>query len=92
MKFDSNRNCEEVGVIPFVDKLHLIMAGKGSEGGGVDAGKYKIHEACLESSMIFLANSLKPVLAQGKLRSICATTLAEYQRYTGQNNAFRART
>jgi ATP-dependent Clp protease ATP-binding subunit ClpB len=26
-----------VGVILFIDELHLIMAGKGSEGGGMDA-------------------------------------------------------
>ena len=26
------------GVILFIDELHLIMAGSGSEGGGMDAG------------------------------------------------------
>lgn len=28
---------EGVGVILFIDELHLIMAGRGSEGGGMDA-------------------------------------------------------
>lgn len=33
------KNADEgVGVILFVDELHLIMAGKGGEGGGMDAG------------------------------------------------------
>lgn len=31
---------EGTGVILFIDELHLIMAGSGSEGGGMDAGKY----------------------------------------------------
>lgn len=30
---------EGPGVILFIDELHLIMAGNGSEGGGMDAGK-----------------------------------------------------
>ena len=29
---------EGTGVILFIDELHLIMAGSGSEGGGMDAG------------------------------------------------------
>lgn len=28
------------GVILFIDELHLIMAGSGNEGGGMDAGKF----------------------------------------------------
>jgi ATP-dependent Clp protease ATP-binding subunit ClpB len=27
-----------VGIILFIDELHLIMAGRGAEGGGMDAG------------------------------------------------------
>lgn len=34
---------EGVGIILFVDELHLIMAGKGGEGGGMDAGTCLSH-------------------------------------------------
>ena len=46
-----------VGVILFIDELHLIMAGRGAEGGGMDAGNLfkpllargKLRFVCLHS-------------------------------------------
>jgi ATP-dependent Clp protease ATP-binding subunit ClpB len=64
-----------IGIILFIDEMHLIMAGKGDgEGGGMDA-----------------ANLLKPMLARGKLRCIGATTLAEYRKYIEKDAAFERR-
>src|ERR1700733_12746082 len=64
-----------IGIILFIDEMHLIMAGKGDgEGGSMDA-----------------ANLLKPMLARGKLRCIGATTLGEYRKYIEKDAAFERR-
>lgn len=70
------KNAEQgIGIILFIDEMHLIMAGKGDgEGGGMDA-----------------ANLLKPMLARGKLRCIGATTLGEYRKYIEKDAAFERR-
>jgi ATP-dependent Clp protease ATP-binding subunit ClpB len=70
---EMEKNSEQgVGIILFIDEMHLIMAGKGDgEGGGMDA-----------------ANLLKPMLARGKLSCIGATTLAEYRKYIEKDAAF----
>ena len=70
------KNAEQgIGIMLFIDEMHLIMAGKGDgEGGGMDA-----------------ANLLKPMLARGKLRCVGATTLAEYRKYIEKDAAFERR-
>jgi ATP-dependent Clp protease ATP-binding subunit ClpB len=82
---------EGVGVILFVDELHLIMAGKGGEGGGMDAGMcFPIQSTdCVFDT--YAANLFKPILGRGKLRCIGATTLAEYRRYIETDAALERR-
>ncbi|KAG8862028.1 hypothetical protein FRB96_002471 [Tulasnella sp. 330] len=69
---------EEAGepIILFIDELHLIMAGKTQNE---------------STGGMDAANLFKPALVWGKLRSMGATTLAEYREYIEKDGALERR-
>ncbi|KAG8781188.1 hypothetical protein FRC12_022142 [Ceratobasidium sp. 428] len=66
---------EGVGIVPFIDEFHLIMAGSVRKSGGA----------------MDTANLFKPALARGKLRCIGAMTYSEYRQYIEKDTAFERR-
>ena len=81
-----------VGVILFIDELHLIMAGRGAEGGGMDAGNlFKPLLARGKLRYIYFISIVSIWQANIICRCIGATTLSEYRKYIETDAALERR-
>ena len=78
---------EGTGVIPFIDELHLVVAGRRH-----GCRLVRLHYFFISyGSDLSVANLFEPMLARGRLRCIGATSLAEYRRYIGKDAALECR-
>jgi len=82
-----------VGVILFVDELHLIMTGRGAEGGGMDAANL-FKPLLARGKLRYILSSYRALVLYINIvsyRCIGATTLSEYRKYIETDTALERR-
>jgi ATP-dependent Clp protease ATP-binding subunit ClpB len=82
-----------VGVILFIDELHLIMTGRGAEGGGMDAANL-FKPLLARGKLRYILSSYRALVLYINIvsyRCIGATTLSEYRKYIETDTALERR-